>query len=490
MRLLWLLFVLAIPAARCWESDEMDVFDVVEEVNQNFYELMEISQDAELPEIKKAYRRLSKVLHPDKNDADDAEVKFRQLVSVYETLRDDGKRKIYDRVLVEGLPDWRSPIFYYRRARKMSMLEISIILTAVISVTQYLMAWGSYIDKRHTLEEFLVKKYKINDRKRKKNEDFENNLEQMENELNLIPRPSWWNILPIQLGKLLIFLVTGGPSMVRSILESIKLEKERRQQEKEEEEEEERRIKEEEEKRKEKRAQRTARKRVFNIPDRSNGGCVLESGDDPEDSPKLLHSRPPKSAPATVVTGGPWTEEDFTELARLMAKHPGGTPKRWHVIAEYMNRTVYEVTKMSSKVMERLAIRRSEQEENLVPEVKEKVKTKAEKLDMSAGSDEAWTTVQQKALEKALKQNPKGTDQRWEKIARLVPDKAKEDCMLRFKFLADKIKKKKLGEEEAGNEDESNRVEESEKHSVGAESKKEDKQTVKTEESLNNQIHG
>ena len=36
-------------------------------------------QDATLPDIKKAYRTLSKQLHPDKNDAPDAEIKFRQV---------------------------------------------------------------------------------------------------------------------------------------------------------------------------------------------------------------------------------------------------------------------------------------------------------------------------------------------------------------------------------------------------------------------------
>lgn len=60
-----------------------------------------------------------------------------------------------------------------------------------------------------------------------------------------------------------------------------------------------------------------------------------------------------------------------------------------------------------------------------------KVKTKAEKTDLAAGSDEMWSPTQQKALEKALKQNPKGTDQRWDKIARAVPDKTKVNVSLR-----------------------------------------------------------
>jgi DnaJ family protein C protein 1 len=49
----------------------------VEEINQNFYEYLGISKDASTSEVRKAYRRLSLVLHPDKNKADDAELKFR-----------------------------------------------------------------------------------------------------------------------------------------------------------------------------------------------------------------------------------------------------------------------------------------------------------------------------------------------------------------------------------------------------------------------------
>lgn len=440
--------VLTAPTVKCWDSEEMELFDVVEEVDQNFYEVLAISEDATLAEIKKAYRRLSLQLHPDKNDAPDAEVKFRQLVSVYDILRDEGRRARYNRVLVEGLPDWRSPIYYYRRARKMSLLEISIILTVVISITQYLMAWGSYIDKKQCMEESLMKKYKIKDRKKKKAEDLEN-ISLMEEELGQIPKPSWWNILPVQLVKLVVFLVTGGPGIVRQILASIKEERERKLKEKKEQEEEERKKQEEEEKRKEKKASRKeGRKRVNILPDLSNGECVLEAVDGLEsDRQSVRHVKQVSSIP--VITGGPWTDDDFSELARLMAKFPGGTVNRWERIAEMMGRTVYEVTKMSTRVKAQLMQRPSEAEsEETAPEVKVKVKTKAEKADLSAGSDEMWNPTQQKALEKALKLYPKGTDQRWDKIARTVPDKTKEDCMLRFKFLAEKIRKKK--EEESG----------------------------------------
>ena len=87
----------------------------------------------------------------------------------------------------------------------------------------------------------------------------------------------------------------------------------------------------------------------------------------------------------------------------------------------------------------------SKPEEYVIPEEKKKKKTKGGKLgEGEAGTDEdAWSQDQQKSLETALSQFPKGTSERWERIAGKVEGKSKEQCMLRFKFLAEQIKKKK-----------------------------------------------
>jgi DnaJ family protein C protein 1 len=72
-----LLFLCLISLSKAWDNDELEIFDLVEEVNGNFYEYLEVKPDAGTSEIKKAYRRLSLILHPDKNDAEDASIKFR-----------------------------------------------------------------------------------------------------------------------------------------------------------------------------------------------------------------------------------------------------------------------------------------------------------------------------------------------------------------------------------------------------------------------------
>lgn len=112
----------------------------------NFY-----FQDANSSSIRQAFRRMSLVLHPDKNDAPDAEARFRELASIHDVLRDPVKRGHYDKVLKEGLPDWHHAVYYYRRVRRMGFLEMIVILFCIISVGQYLVAWGSYIENKFTV---------------------------------------------------------------------------------------------------------------------------------------------------------------------------------------------------------------------------------------------------------------------------------------------------------------------------------------------------
>ncbi|XP_022625788.1 dnaJ homolog subfamily C member 1-like [Seriola dumerili] len=55
----------------------------------------------------------------------------------------------------------------------------------------------------------------------------------------------------------------------------------------------------------------------------------------------------------------------------------------------------------------------------------------------------AWTQNQQKLLELALQQFPRGTAERWDRIAKVVPAKTKEECMIRYKMLAELVQKRK-----------------------------------------------
>ena len=65
--------------------------------SENFYELLEIKQNANKADIKKAYRTLSKKYHPDKNQGDqDSAQHFAKIARAYEVLSDENKRQMFD----------------------------------------------------------------------------------------------------------------------------------------------------------------------------------------------------------------------------------------------------------------------------------------------------------------------------------------------------------------------------------------------------------
>ncbi len=70
----------------------------------DYYELLEISKDADKSTLKKAYRKMAMKYHPDKNPDDhEAEEKFKAVNEAYQVLNDDEKRSIYDRYGKAGL---------------------------------------------------------------------------------------------------------------------------------------------------------------------------------------------------------------------------------------------------------------------------------------------------------------------------------------------------------------------------------------------------
>ena len=71
---------------------------------RDFYKILGVNRRADTNTIKKAYRKLAKELHPDKNPDDpEADEKFKDLGVAYETLKDKDLRKIYDQGGEEAL---------------------------------------------------------------------------------------------------------------------------------------------------------------------------------------------------------------------------------------------------------------------------------------------------------------------------------------------------------------------------------------------------
>ncbi|KAF7644612.1 hypothetical protein LDENG_00219020 [Lucifuga dentata] len=490
----------AFAAVEAWDAD-LELLDLVEEIPQTFYQFMSVEQDASAADIRKAYRRLSLTLHPDKNKDENAEIQFRQLVAIYEVLKDEERRRTYDDILVNGLPDWRQPVFYYRRVRKMSNMELAFLLFLILTVGHYAIIWSIYLEKQ--LDELLSKK-----KKEKKKKLSSKPAEQLKCiGLERSDRPQWQDILPL---KLSIWIYLSAKNLPQTLQEVKQYYEEYRHMKEEQREQKEHTEAQQEAAAKEKRPKVKKPKVEFPVYEPSSENASYQSYDqttsiqDIEDQMDywLQDCRAAKKKAAD------WTEDELSLLSRLMVKFPGGTPGRWEKIAHELGRSVSEVTskvrqvkdnvnntsglvkmselkgssatwKLSSlPVPDSLMTQREsgvskeggafeqqeeeEEEEEGAPAIRQRnrkatgsegseVRVRGRRqrdFDPVAALEEeaepqvvrekaeggVWTQNQQKLLEVALQQLPRGTAERWDRIAKVVPGKTKEECMIRYKM--------------------------------------------------------
>ncbi|XP_061443121.1 dnaJ homolog subfamily C member 1 isoform X2 [Rhineura floridana] len=491
-------------------------------------------KDASSADIRKAYRKLSLILHPDKNKDENAETQFRQLVAIYEVLKDEERRHRYDDILVNGLPDWRQPVFYYRRVRKMSNAELALLLFIILTVGHYTVVWSIYLEK---LDELLSRK-KREKKKRAGGKNMDEVKLGVDKNERLLEKPQWRDLLPCKLGIWFCLTVKALPQLFQEARQLYVEYKETKMKEKEEalaRAELETFQKEKKPKVKKPKPEfpvyTVAETNLF-IPSYDHGTSIEEIEEQMDD---WLEDRN-KSLKKKALE---WTEEDLSQLTRSMVKFPGGTPGRWEKIAHELGRSVADVTMKTKQIKESVTcapgiVRLSElkmlaqnsrsnkpsvnlsdhiitqrekdeedleeeatkyscalepidmatadQQETVLTEARHRKRktipkapemtlamlkkraedkcrgkrqkdfdtaeqeeyTDARKKERCHSSEDLWTQNQQKLLELALQQYPKGTVERWDKIAKYVPGKTKDECMTRYKLLVELVQKKKM----------------------------------------------
>jgi hypothetical protein len=83
-------------------------------INENYYRILGLPNNATIDEIKKAYRKLAYLYHPDKNPTTEAKDKFIAITEAYEFLITNHDRIIDSEIAFrQAMDDWRK----YRQDR-------------------------------------------------------------------------------------------------------------------------------------------------------------------------------------------------------------------------------------------------------------------------------------------------------------------------------------------------------------------------------------
>jgi len=149
---------------------------------KDFYKVLGVSADASFPQIRAAYRTLSKKYHPDLNQGDvQYEEKFKDILQAYSVLKDPYKRKKFDISLqnsqqkAENINKLRPPkparkTSYYTSSEKKNMLRRDIymsggvilflitIITVIVSLEKsFYLQQESYLEINQPKQELIFK---------------------------------------------------------------------------------------------------------------------------------------------------------------------------------------------------------------------------------------------------------------------------------------------------------------------------------------------
>jgi len=106
---------------------------------ENCYEVLGVTRETSISELKRAYRNLARQFHPDRNKAEGAADRFRLIATAYEILKDEEQRRDYDYMLDNPEEAYYHYYRYYkhRMTPKVDIRYVLAVSFTVISVLQY-----------------------------------------------------------------------------------------------------------------------------------------------------------------------------------------------------------------------------------------------------------------------------------------------------------------------------------------------------------------
>lgn len=144
------LLVLFTYVAANWTPEDYEIFSLNDKIKGDlgseatFYSWLQLEKAhrSSVAEINKAYKKLSRALHPDKfskksrSQKKKAEERFQRLSLVGNILRDNSLKQRYDFFLKKGFPKWKGTGYYYSRFRPGLVFTV-IVLYVLVSSFQF-----------------------------------------------------------------------------------------------------------------------------------------------------------------------------------------------------------------------------------------------------------------------------------------------------------------------------------------------------------------
>lgn len=102
---------------------------------ESCYDILKVTEKATESEIKKSYRKLSLLVHPDKNKSPDAPAKFQRIANAYEILIDSETRRDYDYALAHPEEKMYNQYRYYHGMyRKTVKADVRLVISGALVI--------------------------------------------------------------------------------------------------------------------------------------------------------------------------------------------------------------------------------------------------------------------------------------------------------------------------------------------------------------------